>query len=225
MHAPACSCIRIILKDYVRAEIAFKQAVALRPHYGKAYFNLGLLYFQLEKLEQGFECFKKCCLEADLDNEMGFSGYAEASMKLGKYEEAIFASKKVLQINPQSPHGLFNLANAYFCAKQFESARELYEALHRADPKHEQVCYNLAETYFNLELTKKSMNMFKHLLSLSGKLNPQVCLRLAACQEKLGNPQLACATLNQLLAQTKDEGIQQMVKGAVAQLTEHYKLT
>jgi len=212
-------------KDYVRAELAFKQAIALRPHYGKAYFNLGLLYFQLEALEQGFECFKKCCLEGDLDNEMGFSGYAEASMRVGKYEEAIFACKKVLQYNPKAPHGVFNLANAYFCAKQFEQARELYEALHRADPKHEQVCYNLAETYFSLELTSKALKTFKYLLSVSKNLHPHVHIRLAACQEKLGNPQLARATLTQLLAQTTDKGLQQAVKGMVAQLTEHYKLT
>ncbi len=65
-------------------------ALQYRPYYGKAYFNLGRAYMELQEPEKAYEAFRKACMEADLDNEAGFWHMQKVVLYLKKYTEAIF---------------------------------------------------------------------------------------------------------------------------------------
>ncbi|HSW73744.1 MAG TPA: tetratricopeptide repeat protein, partial [Candidatus Limnocylindria bacterium] len=88
--------------DFTQALACFQKALELRPHYGSSYFNLGRLYNAQKDYEKAWTCFKNCCIHADLDNEMGFTAYAEYSYLLQKYEDALIGFDKALACNPHN---------------------------------------------------------------------------------------------------------------------------
>jgi len=172
-------------KDYVQAEQILKTALQLRPYYGKAFFNLGRVYLEQNKNEQAWECFKNACMKGDFDNEIGFSTYGKVSMAIKKFDDAIFAYKKTLELNPAFPDAAFNLANAYFLTKKYDLAVVVYEELIKKDPNAVQACYNLGETYFVLTKFDKALACFKKIEHIKDNF-PYVYIRIAGCLEKLG---------------------------------------
>lgn len=84
------------------AKVLLETAIKLRPHYGKAHFNLGKWYLKRHRDEEAWECFKKGCMAGDFDNEVGFTMYGHASMTVKKYDEALYAFNRALAMNPTS---------------------------------------------------------------------------------------------------------------------------
>ena len=76
--------------DFIDVEKLLRRALQLRPHYGKAYYNLGNYYTRQGMPEFAWQAYKASCMQADADNNMGFSAYAQASLKLKKYDDALF---------------------------------------------------------------------------------------------------------------------------------------
>ncbi len=210
-------------KDYKQAQESLEMALKLRPHYGKAFFNLGRVHFEQGEKEKGWEYFRKCCMEGDLDNETGFIAYAKASIALKKYDDAIFAYKKILSLNPHAHDGEFNLANAYFIAGKLDDAQELYEQLAKHNPQDGRVWYNLGETHFKRNNTDEALDCFERARTTQSH-NPQLYIRIAACQEKKGNPAQAKQILHQLLTHNMSESVNSLTQGLINKLNDKYKL-
>lgn len=168
------------------AEKALQTALQMRPYYGKAYFNLGRLYLQRNENERAWECFKNCCTKGDLDDAFGFGMYAKVSVMVQKYDDAIFAYKKVLEFNPGDTESEVGLANTYLLAGQPTQAIELYERALSKVPNEAQVIYALAEAYFRAHDPQKALHYFKRVEPHSERF-PQVGLRIAACYEQAGD--------------------------------------
>ncbi len=211
-------------KDYVQAEKALRDAIRLRPYYGKAHFNLGRIYMETEELEKAWECFKNACTLADLDNEGGFIGYAQSSLYLKKYDDAIFACQKILEINPHNEEARFNLANCYFMTKQFDNAALIYEQTLKANPQDAKTLYNLAETHFSAGKPREALACFTRIKNIPG-ISQNVFLRIARCHEKLGNTRLAKNTLDELLQHNIPTENRQQIEIARNRLVERYKLS
>ena len=62
----------IASNELTEAELHLKQAVELRPHYGKAWWHLGRLYFAMGDVKKSYDSFKTACTQADYDNAQGF---------------------------------------------------------------------------------------------------------------------------------------------------------
>ena len=208
-------------KNLAKAKEALNIALQLRPYYGKAYFNLGRIYLEEGELEKAHEAFKKACLEADLDNEAGYLGYAKSAMQIKKYDEAIFACKKVLECNPNNIDTEFSLGNAYYLAEKFDEATQVYNDLLRKNPQDSRIWYNLAETYFSAGNTHQALDYFSRLKGLPG-IGPNLYIRIAACYEKLGMMKQAKNTLQELLAQKLEPHDKQIVQAAIQKLSEQY---
>ena len=211
-------------KDYGQAEKALRCALQLRPHYGKAYYNLGRLYMETDQPELAWESFKAACTKADLDNESGFSGYAQCSLYLKKYDDAIFACQKILECNPNNMDAQFNLANCYFMTKQFDQAITIYEQMSAQYPQDMRMSYNLAEAYFSTGKTDRALAHFNRLKDLPG-ITPNLFLRIAACHEKLGNPHQAKHSLEELLRKNLPKESRQQLEVALHKLVTQYGLT
>lgn len=209
-------------KDLDRAEKALQTAIKLRPHYGKAHFNLGRVYLERGNTEKAWECFKTCCTKADFDVDHGFATYAQASFNLKKYDEAIAAYEKTLQLNPQYPGATFNLGNAYFMTQQYEKALAMYKKTLEQDPKSVQAAFNMGETYFTIENYQEALAWFAKLEPMKKQL-PQIYIRQAQCHEKLGNTGQAKTLLTELInadAKPEDSIAHQAKEGARIMLTQ-----
>lgn len=211
-------------KDYGQAEKALRVAIQLRPYYGKAYYNLGRLYMETEQPELAWQNFKDACTKADLDNETGFAAYAQSSLYLKKYDDAIIACKKVLEFNPANTDAHFNLANIYFVTGQFDQAIATYEILIQQHPQDMRFRYNLAEAYFSAGKTTTALAHFDRLKGLPG-ITPNIFLRIASCHEKLGNPRQAKKTLEDLLKKNMPPDMKKQLELTLNKLVTQYKLS
>lgn len=201
-------------KEYAEAEKALGNALRLRPHYGKAYFNMGRVFLEQGLQEKAWENFKKCCTQADLDTDLGFSAYGQASVLVKKYDEAIVAYRKALEINPRNNESMFGLGNAYFLSKDYTQAVQVYEQLVRANPKEGRAWYNLGEAYFNLKNYPKAINCFE-CLPLSQR-PPYAFIRMAECYKLLGKKPMAEQLVHQLIAMPNcPEQIKQAAKAVL----------
>lgn len=211
-------------KEFEKAKEALSYALQLRPYYGKAYFNLGRVYMEQGEGDKAAEAFRKACMEADLDNEAGFMGYAKCCLVLKKYEEGIVACKKTLECNPYNHDIEFNMANAYYLLNQFDNAIATYQSLLQKTPEDPRAWYNLAESYFSAGRTSEALTAFLKLKNSPG-ITANLFIRIAACQEKLGNPRAAKSSLEELLAMNLPEDARQTVTQARNKLVAQYRLS
>jgi tetratricopeptide (TPR) repeat protein len=208
-------------KKLDQAEKMLQNALKLRPYYGKAYFNLGRIYLEKGEVEHAWECFKKCCTVADLDNEIGFSMYAKASVLLKKFDDAIFAYKKLLEYVPNDTDAQFNLANAYSLTNQHTQALPLYEKLYQLTPQDHRIIYNMAEAHLRAGNPEKALELFSSLKPMEKQL-PHLNIRLAACYEKMGEISTAIAVLKQLDNGTAPSEIRNSARELMKKLHAQY---
>lgn len=211
-------------KDYDQAQRALRVALQLRPHYGKAHFNMGRALMAIGEPEQAWESFRSACMEADLDNEAGFFGFARCSLFLEKYDDAIFACKKVLECNPENHEAAFTLANAYYVSGKYDQAAQAYTGLLQKNSNDVQLWHNLAEAHFSAGNTVEALKTFERIKQASGA-NPNTYMRIASCYEKLGNPRMAQSSLKDLLAQNLPAEARQQVQTALSKINQQYRLT
>jgi len=170
-----------------KAEKCLELSLKLRPHYGKAYFNLGRICLKRNQREKAWEHFRDACTKADFDMKFGFEIFGKISLELKKYDSAIFAYQKMIQLAPNDAGGLFNLANAHFLAKQFEKSKKIYQHLLALKPNDIKAIYNLAEAYFNLGQHADALKNYQRAFHAK-KFLPYIQIRMANCLERLGRP-------------------------------------
>jgi len=212
----------LIKKDYDQAEKALNIALKLRPYYGKAYFNMGRVHLERGDQEKAWQCFKDSCTKADLDTDIGFATFAKVSLGLKKYDEAIFAYKKVLEINPNYPDAQFNLANVYFLWEKYEEAVMVYDNIIKQNPQEMRAHYNQGEAYLKINKPDKALICFQRVEKMQHDV-PQLPIRIAACLEKLGKSQQARSYLVDLTNDAKaPQNIKQIAAGLITTLDKHY---
>jgi tetratricopeptide (TPR) repeat protein len=207
----------ITKKDYSTAETLLKRALELRPYYGKAFFNMGKMFLEQGIHDKALENFKAACTKGDLDNAAGFSIYAQVSMGLQKYQDAIFAYTKLLELQPGHFDSLFNLGNAYFLAGQISEAINLYTKLSAAYPQEGRVWYNLGESYLRIEKPQQALTCFEHAEKLNASPH-NIDIRIAACHQASGRIQAARDRLTTCLQKDLPEHIKNTVRIALAQI-------
>ncbi len=79
---------------------AFEKALSLRPDLGEAYNNLGLLYYTAMDYVKASEMFSKSLKEGCRDQSRGYANFGNSLYHLNRYEEAVEAWSRALQINP-----------------------------------------------------------------------------------------------------------------------------
>lgn len=211
-------------KDHEMAVRALRNAIHLRPHYGKAHFNMGRALMELDEPEKAWESFRRACMEADLDNEAGFFGFARASLMVKKYDDAQFAFKKVLEYNPNNYEAAFSLANVYYQSGSYTQAAQAYTALLQKNPDDVRLWHNLAESHFSAGNALEALKMFERVKQ-TPHAHPNTYMRIAACYEQLGNPRMAQSSLKQLLQQPIPKDAKQQVQTALSKINQQYRLS
>ena len=207
----------ITKKELDTAEKMLQVAIQIRPHYGKAYFNMGKLHMEKQQYEKALECFKTACTKADLDNEPGYTVYANTALGLKKYDDAIQALTKLLTFKPGSIDIMTKLANVYLQNANYEQAIALYTQLTQRQPQNAHVWFNLGECHLHMKEPDKALNYFKQAKTLRLPM-PILDLRIIACLEQLGRIDEAKGQL-ELFVQ-KDGVPEHMKKAAHASLAK-----
>ncbi|HSW73805.1 MAG TPA: tetratricopeptide repeat protein [Candidatus Limnocylindria bacterium] len=211
-------------KEFARAEQLLHIALQLRPHYGKAYYNLGRVYTDQGQLHKAWEYFKIACMQADLDNELGFAAFAKASFSLKKWDDAIFGFSKALEYKPDDTESLFNLASTYFFVQRYDDALATYQKLLTKQPAPPRIVFNMGETYFLNNQYDKALECYTKLEAHNQEF-PQIHLRVASCFEKAGSPDKAYQYLQTSLQKyPMPSEVQIVVKDFISHLAKRHKL-
>lgn len=173
-------------KEYDQAKEALQRALKYRPHYGRALFNLGRVYTAQGDHVTAWEHYKKCCTQGDLDNEAGFTIYAQTSFALKKFNDAIYAYKKIIELNPNNYPAIFRLGNAYYHSNRLTEALAWYHNAAQKQPNDTSVLFNLGETYARLNKPEQALQYYQRAQHASDEM-PHVELRLAQCYRALGD--------------------------------------
>lgn len=216
--------IYIDKKELEKAEQALRKALELRPYYGKAFFNMARVCEARSDYEGVFNNLKKAS-EGDLDTVADvFFKLGQVSFKLQRFEEAVKAFGKVVQLERSSTLGWFNYANALYLSKQYEQAAPIYEKLLQQDDKDIRYINNFAENYFALKQYDKALTLFDRLMKME-HVAAQVLFRIAACHENMKQYDKAKEFLANLSLDGTPEPFRKHVKQEVARLDLQEKLS
>ncbi len=96
-------------EQWEEAGRAYREALALRPHFPEAHFNLGNVLRGLGKLDGAEERYRTA-LELDPSLAVAWYNLADLLDEQGNVEEAIGCLRRVLEIDPDYADAHFNLA-------------------------------------------------------------------------------------------------------------------
>jgi tetratricopeptide (TPR) repeat protein len=169
-------------KEYAEVKKLTQHAIKLRPYYGKAYFNWGqALYEEGDKLG-AFERIKFACINADYQAVESFRSYAELSVELQKYEDALVGFTHLAELLPQDADVFFNIGNAHYCLDHLNEAQQVYESLLAKNPQEYRSWLNLAEVYVKKNDLPAALACYEKAQPMAS-YHPVVITRLAECKE------------------------------------------
>jgi tetratricopeptide (TPR) repeat protein len=166
-----------------RAELAAQ----LAPNNYEAWFILGSLYVQQQKLDQGIEMLEKAEGMAP-DQEGILFTLGNAYFQKGEYQAALKKLEAGLKINNEAPEALFDLGNTYLKLTQYSEAIASYQKAFAQEEKfwpainnvglikYEQGQideaidnWNIAVAFFKQGQVEKGMELGEAALSLDGR--------------------------------------------------------
>ena len=142
-------------QQYATAANAFQQVLKLDPNYVDGYINVGVAKQIEGKWEDAQQWFQKALLK-DPGN-MRALAYLGITYRLQfQLDRAISTLNKVLVAYPQLRQARQEIAYAYFLKKDYQHAREQYEALQQIDPDDLLAHRYLAAVYGELGMNEKA---------------------------------------------------------------------
>jgi len=167
--------------DVARANACWEQALKLNPEYSEACTAIGEAAWEHGNFERSVRHLRKAlALNPRLEQKKVFF-LADSLMNLGEPAEAAAVLETAARDKPLEPFGVFLLAHAYLQAKQYEKAKEQFEAGLALDPQSANVHFGLATVYARLGDAEKARlhreqytKLRKEELSLSAQMRAQM---------------------------------------------------
>ncbi|MDA9059218.1 tetratricopeptide repeat protein, partial [Planktomarina temperata] len=124
---------------------AYTRALAIKPDYAEALYNLGIALKELGELEEAIGAYTKALIIKP-DNVKAYNNLGIALQEQGKLEEAIEAYNKALSIKSDNAEAYYNLGITLQEQGKLEEAIEAYTKAITIKPDY-------AEAYNNLGIT------------------------------------------------------------------------
>lgn len=189
--------------DFYKAEECFDTAIKLLPHYGKPVYNKGRMYLYQGDIEKAWQQFKQACINSDCDHEAPpFELYATTSMHLSKFDDAIYACKKFIELEKTDKNAIsqacLTLGAAYFHKKEYDSAAKTFEETIKIFPENMAAWANLIETYIIIKDYNKALETIEKAKKLQ-RCFMGVEIQEARALENLGKKKEAIKLLKEVI--------------------------
>jgi serine/threonine-protein kinase len=149
------------------AEEAYKEAIALRPHYWASYNELGIFYFGESRWDDAAVQFEKV-VELAPDSYRGYSNLGAAHYFAGRWPEARVAFERALEIKPDDDLASSNMASLDFFERRFEVAAKRLEAAVQRRPTSSLLWGNLGDAcYWGPGLREKAPEAYRRAATLT----------------------------------------------------------
>ena len=131
--------------DNAKAEAILKKAVAMQPDSAEANTNLALLYVDLGQFRAAIDLLKE--VANDKADSQVWSTLAYAYEQVQNYKDAANAYNRALEGDPDNAAFRKGLGQALLLSKQYDLAREQFQALIDANPRDIESYLRLSQTY------------------------------------------------------------------------------
>lgn len=122
--------------DSLELKIAnYRKALEIDSNYVDAWNNLGVAYFYYSNLDSAVICLKKA-LDKNPDYPPAHNNVAYILDVLGEYDKAVAHYQKAVQLRPNYIIALANLVDTYVHKEDYDSAREILDALEQANAEN-----------------------------------------------------------------------------------------
>ena len=120
--------------DRAGAVAQLEQITATNPSHADAWFNLGFLHDQEDRLADAERCFRRAVeLRPSLDR--AWYGLGLVLIRDGRLTEAVDALKQTIKLQPFSPYGYYQLGLTYHHLGRSEDAWRVHKQLTGFEPK------------------------------------------------------------------------------------------
>ncbi len=154
-------------KDFKNAIFCADRAIMIRKTYGKAWYNKAMAHYNLGEKDIAYDCMKKACYDADLDTDTGFFYFAKVCIEIKKFDDALKALNKVLEINPNYPIHIY-LGCTYEGLGYDHKALDMYLMVLKSSPNNVNVLYACSKIYSRLSKYDDAISMIERILNQQG---------------------------------------------------------
>ncbi|MCP2520656.1 tetratricopeptide repeat protein [Candidatus Aminicenantes bacterium AC-708-M15] len=135
------------------------------------YFNLGLAYKKINKIQEAINSFLKC-VELNPESYSSYKNLGELFAKNNDYEKAKFYFEKAIELSPEDPVALYNLSVSYINTGQSNKAWEILQKVISLDPDFEDAYYYLGTLSISRNEKEKAISYLEKFLELASEDNP-----------------------------------------------------
>ena len=151
--------------DYPQARQLYRQALASHGDHPDVYYGLATVNFLLNDLMGAAYHFLEVT-RLDPMRAGAFVNLGAVYNRLEKYDDAIAALRKGIQLDASKAEGYYNLGVVYRARDQLDLAIQAYREATRINPRMADAHYNLANIYLEKEQFPMSIAHYRHALEL-----------------------------------------------------------
>lgn len=159
--------------NFAKSVEAARKVVELNPKNELAVYNLGIMYFKMNRYDEAVQAFQDVLTirpeAAEAWYQIGFS-YS----KQNKNKESIDAFKQYTTMRPDDVYGWLNVGAGYMLLKNFESALDPLRKCVELKPDFGVALYNLAIVYLNLNDNFSARDVYNNL----SRVDPDLAAKL-----------------------------------------------
>lgn len=123
------------LREFRKAEAAYRRALAIAPSAVHVWNNLaGLLYEFMNCQSEGIRCMERA-LELNPDHKLGCSNLATMVGRLGQHEEAITHADRAIALDPELVEAHLHKGRAALALGKMEIVEEVCQRLASIQPE------------------------------------------------------------------------------------------
>jgi tetratricopeptide (TPR) repeat protein len=180
------------LREYDKAQATFKGLLKVNPALSDARFHLGQTYFELGKFADAEAEFNEMRRVNEGDGRW-LTGLVQTYLARDRNKDAVSLLQSVSSRYPENNGFKISLAAVYTRDKQFDKAREIYDALLQKNPKSGDLHAMKGELHQTMWQSNKAAGMgelktaveyYRKAVSFTPE-NPGVLIKLGMALEEL----------------------------------------
>jgi len=141
-----------------------EKAVELNPDYMNAYLYIGNAHQDLKNFAKAADAYEKFLESQPEDSWETYYNLAVCRTELEQFDEAIAAFQEAFKEKPQDQRIIYDLAQAYEKAKQYDKAEEFYLKISELTPEDPVRAYRaVLMMYDKAKMTDKSIEIAKKI--------------------------------------------------------------
>ncbi len=157
---------RMELGQYDQAVAALEEAQKAQPRDVSVNYRLAQAYEKAGQLEKADAVYKNLAALNPSEAAIYYGRIVIMYDQAGKYENAIEASKKVIEFNPKSEIAVYNLGIMYLKLDRCDEAIATFKQALTLRPDYDYAYYNIGICYSKQKKSKESIDAFKNFVAL-----------------------------------------------------------